>query len=202
MTPYRPQRLTVTRGTAAAKLRRTGHRPDAPNPLHRLDRIEKPKQISEREARRLTDKEVRALCAAATPGYRGIVTTLAWTGLRVSEALGLRWQDIDFENKEVRVRGQLDENGGLKKPKTKAGLRSIPLLPVLERELRLHRKRQLGRGLASPEDLVFTTLTGQPVNRHNVRNRGVLAAAEKAGLVTEDGPTSPRTTSARRSSRT
>jgi integrase len=160
----------------------------ATSPLHRLDKIEKPQQISKREARRLSETEIRALCAAATPGYRAVVTTLAWTGLRVSEALGLRWEDIDLENKEIRVRGQLDENGELKKPKTKAGLRSIPLLPVLEEELRLHRKKQLGRGLSSPEHLVFTTLSGQPVNRHNVRNRGVLAAAKKAGLVLEDGP--------------
>lgn len=30
--------------------------------------------------------------------------------------------------------------------------------------------------------LVFTTATGKPLDRHNVRNRGVFAAAEKAGL--------------------
>jgi integrase len=161
----------------------------ASNPLHRLDKIEKPKQISKREARRLTDCEVRALCAAATSGYRAVVATLAWTGLRVSEALGLRWEDVDFENQELRARHQLDGSGKLKKPKTKAGLRSIPLLPVLDSELRQHRQRQLAKGLVAPEQLVFTTLTGKPLNRHNVRSRGVLAAAKKAGLAADGGPT-------------
>jgi integrase len=64
------------------------------NPLHRLARIEKPRQVTERDPRRLSDSEIRALCAAATPRYRPIVTTLAWTGLRVSEALALRWEDV------------------------------------------------------------------------------------------------------------
>jgi integrase len=161
----------------------------ASSPLQRLDKIEKPKQESKREARRLSEAEVRSLCSAATPRYRPVVMTLAWTGVRVSEALGLRWQDIDFEAREVRVRGQLDETGELKKPKTKAGIRSIPLLPVLEAELREHRKKQLGIGLAAPEQYVFTTATGKPLNRHNVRNQGVLVAAKKAKLVTKGGQT-------------
>lgn len=159
------------------------------NPLHRLDKIEKPKQVSQREARRLTEDEVRALCAAATETYRPIVTTLAWTGLRVSEALGLRWEDIDFEAREIRVTGQLDETKGQKtRTKTAAGNRSIPLLPVLEQELRKHRQKQLARGLAAPEQYAFTAAVGTPLNRHNVRHRGVQGAAKKAGLLTEDHP--------------
>jgi integrase len=157
----------------------------AANPLARLDRMERPRQQSRREARRLSDEEIRLLCENATAGYRPVVTTLAWTGLRVSEALGLRWQDINFEAREIRVEHQLAPNGSLKPPKTKAGSRSIPLLPVLERELRAHRKAQLSRGLAGAEQLVFTTATGQPLDRHNVRNRGIVPAARKAGLERE-----------------
>lgn len=160
----------------------------ASNPLHRLDKIEKPKQVSEKEARRLSEKEVRAICDASIATYRPIVTTLAWTGVRVSEALGLRWQDIDFEAKEILVRGQLDEQGRHKKPKTKAGVRSIPLLPVLEQALRLHRQGQFAAGRAAPEEFVFTTLTGKPLDRQNVRKRGLQAAAKKAGVVVDGGP--------------
>ena len=66
---------------------------------------------------------------------------------QVSEALALRWEDVDFEAKEVRVCWQLDEKGALKKPKTKAGLRTVPLLPILDRPLREHRNVQLAVGL-------------------------------------------------------
>jgi integrase len=154
----------------------------ATNPLSRLSRIETPQQVSRREARRLTEGEVRRLCKAATPRYRPVITTLAWTGLRVSEALALQWTDIDFEAKEIRVRRQLDDDGTTKPPKTKAGTRTVPLLPVLDETLRHHRRRQLAEGLASPEHLVFCSFTGKPLDRHNVRNKGVVAAAEKAGL--------------------
>ena len=75
----------------------------------------------------------------------------------------------------------------LKRPKTKAGTRSVPLLPVLEAALREHRRAQLALGLAATENLVFTTQSGKPMDRHNVRNRGVVAAAEKAGLIGSAG---------------
>jgi integrase len=152
------------------------------NPLDRLARMDRPQQRSRREARRLNDQEIRSLCAHTTATYRPIVTTLAWTGLRVSEALGLRWQDIDFEAREIRLRHQLSSDGSLKRPKTKAGRRSVPLLRVLEQQLREHRKVQLSRGLAGAEQLVFTAATGNPLDRHNVRNRGIVPAARKAGL--------------------
>ena len=152
------------------------------NPLARLARIEKPRQVAQREPRRLSDEELRRLCSEATPRYQPIVTALAWTGLRVSEALALRWEDIDFEEREVRVRFQLDAKGVPKRPKTRAGVRSVPLLPLLEQTLRAHRKAQLAVGLAGGEQLVFTTATGRALDRHNVRNRGIVAAAEKAGL--------------------
>jgi integrase len=159
------------------------------NPMHRLAKIEKPRQVSRREHRRLTDAEMRALCEAATPRYKPLISTLAWTGLRVSEALGLRWEDVDFEHREIRVRNQLGENGQLKPPKTNAGKRTIPLLPILERELRGHRRNQLALGLAGNEHLLCTTATGKPLDRHNVYNQGITAAADKAGLNPEGATT-------------
>jgi integrase len=102
--------------------------------------------------------------------------------MRVSEALGLRWQDVDFEQRELHVRHQLDQDGNLKRPKTKAGTRRVPMLPILEQPLRQHRERQFGRGFAAPDRAVFTTATGKPLDRHDVRTRGIVAAAEKAGL--------------------
>lgn len=53
---------------------------------------------------------------------------------------------------------------------------------MLEQTLREHRKQQLALGLASGDNFVFTTTTGKPLDRHNVRNQGVVTAASKAGL--------------------
>jgi integrase len=155
------------------------------NPLDRLARIEKPHPVTEREPRRLSDEEIRNLCAAATNRYRPVVTTLSWTGLRVSEALALRWADIDFAEREIRVQFQLDGAGKLKRPKTRAGRRVVPLLPVVSDSLKKHRKEQLRVGSAGPDHFVFTTISGKPLDRHNVRTKGVVAAAVKAGIQSE-----------------
>ncbi len=40
-------------------------------------------------------------------------------------------------------------------------------------------------GLASPQHFVFSSARGKPLDRHNVRNKGIVVAAEKAGLHTE-----------------
>lgn len=85
----------------------------------------------------------------------------AYTGLRQSEVLGLRWQDVDFENGVLHVRYQLsrattDEPATLKPLKTRAGERWIELAPELARELAKH---SLASGFSKPEDFVFTTET-------------------------------------------
>ena len=64
----------------------------------------------------------------------------------------------------------------------------MPLVSVLEQTLREHRKEQLALGLAARDQLVFTTATGKPLDRHNVRNQGIVIAAEKAGLLAEGTP--------------
>lgn len=60
-------------------------------------------------------------------------------GLRNEEALALRYEDIDFDNKAIRIRRALTMAGGkvvLKDPKTVAGIRDIPLEPDLGSRLR------------------------------------------------------------------
>ena len=65
----------------------------------------------------LTKDQMRAYCSAAAatygngkPVYRlgyGLVLIL-FTGLRLGEALGLRWEDVDFENKCLKVERTLE----------------------------------------------------------------------------------------------
>ena len=51
----------------------------------------------------LTADELKALLSELTGIYRVMVFVAATTGLRVSELLGLRWQDCDFEAGEIRL---------------------------------------------------------------------------------------------------
>jgi len=68
-----------------------------------------------------------------------IFEVMMWTGMRTSEITGLRWCDIDFENNIISVNHNLvyyDKRSDQRCtfsvheiPKTKAGLREIPMLP-------------------------------------------------------------------------
>ena len=54
------------------------------------------------------------------------------TGLHTGEKIGLRWSDVDFENKVLHVRRTMEyrhEFGEWRigEPKTKSGVRDIPL---------------------------------------------------------------------------
>jgi integrase len=100
---------------------------------------------------------------------------LIFYGLRRGEALGLRWEDIDFDAGTIRIRQQLQRIRGellLAPLKTQAGKRDLPLLDVVRQALDGQAKRQATyraeMGSAWPEiGLVFTTRTGRPVEPRN-----------------------------------
>jgi len=94
----------------------------------------------------------------------------ASTGMRRGEVLGLRWLDVDFERRRLRVAQTLEQtkkNGiTVKPPKTEAGLREITLSGILLDELNYHKgeqaKQRLALGLGKDEnDLVFSTWDGK-----------------------------------------
>ena len=93
-------------------------------------------------------KLVQAVYLALSPRSVGIMLAL-YTGLRIGEVCGLKWSDIDFENKMLHVnrtvqrvyRKTLDGKGKSQiivgPPKTRSSRREVPisaiLLPVLKR---------------------------------------------------------------------
>jgi integrase len=102
--------------------------------------------------------------------------------LRVSEAVGLMWGDVEFDEK--RIARQLDPDGTIRNAtETKSSTALVPLLPALERELRAHRLRQaeIDLRLVRASSLVFTTSQGKPQLRRNAL-RALHNAGDAAGL--------------------
>jgi integrase len=74
----------------------------------------------------LTTDELKALLSHLTGVYRVMVFVAAVTGLRVSELIGLRWQDCDFDKGEIRLtRGIVRQRET--KMKTEASRKPVPM---------------------------------------------------------------------------
>lgn len=155
------------------------------NPVRDLDRDDRPGTKRQTEPRYLSVEEIDRLLGAMRPGFRAVALLCAWTGLRISEALGLRWCDVDLEAGTITVRGQLGRDGETWEPylKTTASAAEIPLLPAALRELKEHRRRQAEQNIAlvGREQLVFQTLRGRPQSRRNAL-RALHNAGDNAGL--------------------
>jgi len=126
--------------------------------------------------------EIRAI-ESKLPGtrYRALLTTAFTTGLRASELRGLRWADVDLKRGELHVRQRADRYNRIGRPKSSAGTRSIPLMPMVVAVLREHK-------LATPAnalDLVFPNRKGK-VDHLVTIAAGWRAAQEKAGVVGPD----------------
>ena len=161
----------------------------AHNPVRDLDRDDRPGAKRQSEPRYLTVAELTALLVELSDTMRPVAATCTYAALRISEALGLRWRDIDFQAGTITVAGQLDRAGEawIPIPKTAASAATLPLLPVLGRELARHRVRQAQRDFrrVQPDALVFTTTRGQPQSRRNVL-RAVYTAGDNASLNSHD----------------
>jgi integrase len=107
---------------------------------------------------------------------RTLYLTAAMTGLRMGELLGLRWEDIDWTARRVRVR-QAFVRGEFTTPKSARGSRGVPLAARVSAELDELSKRS---AYAADSDLVFAhPLLGKPLDRSKVLKRfkaGLLAA--------------------------
>lgn len=100
---------------------------------------------------------------------------LAYTGLRIGEAMALCWEDIDFESHTLQVNKTLFRIGGsfkLTTPKTKRSKRVVDLPGTAITVLKAHRRKQAEQRLAAgrywhkPENFIFTTpkTPGEPTN--------------------------------------
>jgi integrase len=151
--------------------------------------VKRPK-VTAKESVFLTPEQVRALLdAAKSSRYAPLFSLLVNTGVRRGEALALRWSDIDFEDKLLRVRGTLARVDGdliVTSTKTAKSKRSIPVSDGTDRLLKDIRKQQVRDQLKAGSQwhqsgYVFTTEDGQPCDPRNAL-RALKSAATKTGM--------------------
>ena len=98
-----------------------------------------------REMQVLTREEIqRFLIQAKAEGYFELFLLELTTGLRRGELLALQWDDLNFENGELKITKQVyrtKENGLLiSQPKTKSSIRTVSLPPPLLAILKEYRE--------------------------------------------------------------
>jgi integrase family protein len=115
-----------------------------------------------------------------------VFTVMLWTGMRVGEITGLRWCDIDLEEGSINVNHTLvyfDKRAeerctfAINTTKTKAGERSIPMLPKVKEAFLIEKEYQRECGVKSESvvdgyrDFIFVNRFG------NVQHQGTLNKA-------------------------
>lgn len=118
--------------------------------------------------RAITDEERKAILKVAENHPSGLwVLMMLYAGLRPGETAALQWKDIDFKKNEIHVYKALESGGKeLKDPKTKSGIRDIPM--------RMELAKKLLAAKGDPDAPVF------PTERGNFQNSGSLARKWKS----------------------
>jgi integrase len=94
------------------------------NPLDRIKNL----PVDTREPEPFNPDETARILAQLQGQERNLIQFAFWSGLRTSELIALRWQDVDLANLCIHVR-IAKVRGNTKTTKTQAGMRQVTLQP-------------------------------------------------------------------------
>jgi integrase len=147
-------------------------------------------RIERFDVRMLAPAEAKQLLAAAEDDRLSALYSVALAlGLRQGEALGLSWEDVDFEYRRLFVRHGLQRVDGelrLVEPKTRQSRRTVAMPTVVIDALLHHKAGQSQERLLAgtrwrETGLVFTSTIGTPIEVGNLR-RSFRRLLDKACL--------------------
>lgn len=131
------------------------------------------------EAKILSKEEVeKILREAKDEELYPIIITTVYTGMRKGEVMALKWENVDFKERKIHIRGSLcriqeepDKNGRrharyeILEPKTKKSIRTVPMLDevynaLLEQKKRQNRQKNKYSDVYLDNDLIFANEIG------------------------------------------
>ena len=144
-------------------------------------------RVPKPQKRALTLDEAQRLLAAAHDDRLGaLYATLLELGLRLGEALGLRWGDLDLDDATLTITRRLDRAGGTAETKTHGSRRTLHLSDGLVAALQRHADRQADEMLRAGDlwvetGFVFTSEVGTALDQSNLRRR-LTRLCQTAGI--------------------
>lgn len=144
------------------------------SPVHR---VPKPR-LEYHEKPTLAPGQVRALIAEVPENIRALFILLYLTGLRIGEALGLKWKDVDFQRSKLYIRRSI-WSGQEQSPKSRRSVRAKHLVETLASALQRHKELSF---YTEPEFYVFANGAGKPRHPDDLRKRILYSAMDRAGI--------------------
>jgi integrase len=114
-----------------------------------------------------TMAELNTLIENSTGRWRPFIITAIFTGMRLSELRGLCWNDVDLDAGQIHVRQRANAWGKIGATKIQAGMRDIPLAPLVINTLKQWRAECPNGELG----LVFPNTIGNIETMSNVHAR-------------------------------
>lgn len=150
-------------------------------------------RVEREEIHPLDDSQIAALLNAAKDDeLEHLVSVALFTGLRISELLGLTWDSVDMELGTIMVNKQLSRPDNRKaglfaspksgKARTIAPAPSVLAALKIQRRLQLEAQLRAGPEWDNPSGLVFTGAVGEPISQQLMRRR-FAKLCQAAGLV-------------------
>lgn len=150
-----------------------------------------------KEKMALSWDQVETIANALPEPISTLVVFLAWTGLRIGEACGLRWRDVDLDTLTVHVRENfvMSQYQDLK---TRKSSRDVPIPMELAKRLEslasLHVRQSDGWTRHGEISVFANTTRSAPIDAHNVANRILKPLVKTLGLPWVSWHTFRRTT--------
>lgn len=116
-----------------------------------------------------------ALIACLIDAHEDVRDRACWAlafhaGLRLGELRALRWRHVDLAAKRISVEQAMDDRGELQPPKTKAGVRTLPITAQLHAPLEVLFFH--GEATPIPDTFVLAEPDGRPMVERSASRRG------------------------------
>lgn len=139
-----------------------------------------PRKRMGREVRSFDASQVGNIIAHSKEPYTTMFSVLGMTGLRTSEMLGLKVEDLDFQRKLIHVRRSVDSRTRKIQPtKSQASTAAVPMPAELEKRLQNFLKLEWRD---SPSRFLFVNRNGNTHSRGKVIEYGLWPAQDACGI--------------------
>lgn len=157
------------------------------NPCKKSVKSDMGKPSEKKEALSI-EVQKRFLEYAEGQSYESQFRFVLQTGLRTGELVGLKWEDIDFENKTLKVQRSMEYRYSVGvwrvgEPKSKSGYRTIPLTDEAIRILKEQKEKNKKIKVISKEwaEQVFLCRKGEPI-KNSTYDTALFKICDKAEI--------------------